>query len=170
MLETPRLKIIPCDDTLFDAIRMGDGILGQVLGANVPRKWTQFRDAFAPAYLRWKAHPPLRDWWTYLIIYEPDNLLIGSCGYKGEPDDQGCVEIGYEIRASHRQKGLATEAAQALVQNALTYPEVKKILAHTMPEENPSARLLQKLGFVRIGEVDHPDEGVVWRWELTRNE
>ena len=170
MLETPRLKIIPCDDTLFDAIRMGDNILGQVLGANVPKKWSQFRDAFAPAYLRWKAHPPLRDWWTYLIVYQPDNLLVGSCGYKGEPDAEGCVEIGYEIRASHRQMGLATEAARALVENALAHESVKKIVAHTLPGENPSARLLQKIGFIRTGEVEDPDDGPVWRWELVRRE
>ncbi|MBU1822625.1 MAG: GNAT family N-acetyltransferase [Bacteroidetes bacterium] len=169
MIDTPRLRLFPCDDTLFDAIRMGDAVLARALGANVPKKWTGFRDSFAPAALRWKAHPPLRDWWTYLAVYRPDNLLIGTCGYKGEPDENGAVEIGYEIRASHQGKGLATEAAQALVQNAFASQEVKKVLAHTMPEASPSAQLLQKIGFVRTDDFQDPEDGLLWRWELERH-
>ncbi len=133
------------------------------------RKWTGFRDSFGPAALRWKAHPPLRDWWMHLIVYRPDNLLIGSCGYKGEPDEDGMVEIGYEIRASHQGKGLATEAARALVENAFDFEEVKKIRAHTMPEAGPSAQLLQKIGFVRTNDFQDPDDGPLWRWELERD-
>jgi [ribosomal protein S5]-alanine N-acetyltransferase len=168
MIDTPRLRLFPCDDTLFDAIRMGDAVLARALGANVPKKWTEFRDSFAPAGLRWKAHPPLQDWWTHLIVYRPDNLLIGSCGYKGEPDAHGCVEIGYEIRPSHRGKGLATEAARALVENAFAHPEVKKVLAHTLPEESPSTQLLQKIGFVRTDDFQDPEDGLLWRWEIVR--
>lgn len=168
MIETPRLRLFPCDDTLFDAIRMGDAVLARALGANVPRKWTQFRDSFAPAGLRWKAHPPLQDWWTHLIVYRPDNLLIGSCGYKGEPDENGCVEIGYEIRPSHRGQGLATEAARALVEHAFAHPEVQKVLAHTLPEESPSTQLLRRIGFVRTDDYQDPEDGLLWRWEMER--
>lgn len=169
MILTPRLQLIPCDDTLFDAIRMGDNVLARVLGVNVPRKWTSFRESFAPAALRWKAHPLLREWWTHLIVHRPDNLLIGTCGYKGEPDASGYVEISYEIRASHRGTGLATEAAQALVANAFAHPEVKGVLAHTMSEEGPSSRLLEKVGFVRTDDFLDPDIGLLWRWRLERN-
>ncbi|MPR33588.1 GNAT family N-acetyltransferase [Salmonirosea aquatica] len=166
MIDTPRLRLFPCDDTLFDAMRMGDNVLSQALGANVPRKWTAFRDSFAPAGLRWKAHPPLRDWWVHLIVYRPDNLLIGSCGYKGEPDAEGKVEIGYEIRPSHRNLGLATEAARGLIDNAFTHADVRKVIAHTLPEESHSSQLLQTVGFVRTADFQDPDDGLVWRWEL----
>ena len=40
MIETPRLKLFPCDDTLFAAMKMGDNVLGQALGANVPVSYT----------------------------------------------------------------------------------------------------------------------------------
>lgn len=168
MILTPLLRILPCDDTVFDAIRMGDGVLARVLGANVPKKWTESRDSFAPSAIRWKAHPPLQEWWVHLIVYRPDNMLVGSCGYKGEPDAEGCVEIGYEVKASHRGKGLATEAARGLVEHAFTFPEVVQVLAHTMPEENHSTRILEKLGFQRTGEVHDPTDGLVWRWTVNR--
>ncbi|HEV7348517.1 GNAT family N-acetyltransferase [Telluribacter sp.] len=170
MIETPHLHLIPCDDTLFEAIRMGNNVLARVLGVNVPKKWTGYRDVFTPSFHRWKAHPPLRDWWTHLIVHLPDRMLIGSCGYKGEPDADGIVEIGYEIRPSHRERGLATEAAQGLIDHAFAHGEVKKVIAHTLPGEGPSTRILKKLGFVRTGELEDPDDGLVWRWELKKED
>ncbi|MCF0063871.1 GNAT family N-acetyltransferase [Dyadobacter chenwenxiniae] len=168
MILTPNLRIVPCDDTLFDAIRMGNNALARVMGVNVPKKWTEFRDTFTPSYHRWKAHPPLRDWWVYLIIHIPDNMLIGSCGYKGEPDASGMVEIGYEITSSHRSKGLGAETAKGLTVHAFAQPGVHKIVAHTLREENASVKILEKIGFKQIEDVNDPDEGPLWRWELAR--
>lgn len=168
MIETPHLRIISCDDTLYDAIRMGNNTLARVMGVNVPKKWTEFRDTFTPSYHRWKAHPPLRDWWVYLIIYIPDNMLIGSCGYKGEPDSSGMVEIGYEIMPAYREKGLGTETAQALLDHALRHQSVHRVIAHTLSEENASAHILEKLGFAQTEDVNDPEDGLLWRWEITR--
>ncbi|MFC6193043.1 GNAT family N-acetyltransferase [Dyadobacter subterraneus] len=169
LLQSPRLDIVACDDTLFDAIRMGNNVLGRVMGVNVPKKWTEFRDTFTPSYHRWKAHPPLREWWVYLIVYKPGNILIGSCGYKGEPDSSGMVEIGYEIASSHRSMGLGHETAKALVDHAFKQSGVHKILAHTMAEENASVHILEKLGFQRTDDkVNDPEEGLLWRWELSK--
>ena len=168
MILTPNLRIVPCDDTLFDAIRMGNNTLARVMGVNVPKKWTEFRDTFTPSYHRWKAHPPLRDWWVYLIIHIPDNMLIGSCGYKGERDANGMVEIGYEIMPSHRMKGLGAETAKGLTDHAFAQPGVHKIVAHTVREENGSVKILEKIGFKQTEDVNDPDEGPLWRWELAR--
>ncbi|MCE7066201.1 GNAT family N-acetyltransferase [Dyadobacter sp. CY326] len=168
MIITPRLRIVPCDDTLFDAIRMGNNTLARVMGVNVPKKWTDFRDTFTPSYHRWKAHPPLRDWWVYLIIYVPDNILIGSCGYKGEPDANGVVEIGYEIIPAYRKRGLGAEAAKGLVDHAFAHSAVKKVTAHTLAEENASVRILESIGFKQTEDVSDPDDGLLWRWEVSR--
>ncbi|MCF0042876.1 GNAT family N-acetyltransferase [Dyadobacter fanqingshengii] len=168
MILTPNLRIVPCDDTLFDAIRMGNNTLARVMGVNVPKKWTEFRDTFTPSYHRWKAHPPLRDWWVYLIIHVPDNILIGSCGYKGEPDANGMVEIGYEIMSSYRSKGLGAETAKGLTAHAFGQPGVHKVVAHTLREENASVKILEKIGFKQIEDINDPDDGPLWRWELAR--
>lgn len=167
MIETPRLKIIPCDDTIFDALKMGNNILSVVLGANVPKKWTEVRDTFPYAAQRWKEHPPVHNWWLYLIILKTENMLIGSCGFKGEPNAAGEVEIGYEIRQEQRGIGLGKELAEALVNFAFADAQVNTIKATTMPVDNPSAALLTNLGFKRVGASE--TEEALWRWELHRS-
>ncbi len=101
-------------------------------------------------------------------MYLPDNLLVGSCGYKGEPDEEGRVEIGYEIKPSHQNMGIATEAARALVVRAFKRSAVKKVIAHTLPEVGYSTQLLQKIGFTRTDDFRDPDDGLMWRWELAK--
>jgi RimJ/RimL family protein N-acetyltransferase len=46
--------------------------------------------------------------------------------------------------------------------------EVRIVRAHTLPEENASVSLLRRLGFAWFGTVDDPEDGPVWRWELSR--
>jgi hypothetical protein len=41
----------------------------------------------------------------------------------------------------------------------------KRVVAHTLPQQNASTRVLERLGFARIAEV-RAEDGVVWRWEL----
>lgn len=44
------------------------------------------------------------------------------------------------------------------------------MIAQTLPEENASTSILKKLGFSMIGTVEHPDNGLVWEWELQPDE
>jgi RimJ/RimL family protein N-acetyltransferase len=42
------------------------------------------------------------------------------------------------------------------------------VRAHSKPDNGPSARVLEKCGFERIGEVMDPEDGLVCRWERAR--
>jgi hypothetical protein len=44
---------------------------------------------------------------------------------------------------------------------------VKGVIAHTLPEPNPSNRLLENVGFVHAGTVQERQE-TVWRFILGR--
>jgi [ribosomal protein S5]-alanine N-acetyltransferase len=57
--------------------------------------------------------------------------------------------------------------AAALIELAEATTAIRKVRAHTLPERNASTRVLQKLGFDRIGEAVDPEIGRVWRWERT---
>ncbi|MBD1864865.1 GNAT family N-acetyltransferase [Trichocoleus sp. FACHB-46] len=77
------------------------------------------------------------------------------------------VEIAYSVNADQQGRGYATEAAEALTRYALESRQVRLVCAHTRPEENASTRVLTKCGFRRVGEVNDPEDGLVWRWERT---
>lgn len=59
-----------------------------------------------------------KKWYCYLPIEIKSNTLIGSCGYKGGPSENGIVEIGYEVAEKFRNKGYATEIAGILTKIA----------------------------------------------------
>jgi [ribosomal protein S5]-alanine N-acetyltransferase len=128
-----------------------------------------------PAVLSGYVHPPERDamvaleWDSFCITQRADSRAAGFCGRRKLPDSTGAVEIAYGLAPAYQGKGLATEAARALVQDAMRSSQVKAVVAHTLPEMNASGRVLAKCGFVRAGEAVDPDEGVVWKWQLTRS-
>jgi RimJ/RimL family protein N-acetyltransferase len=107
------------------------------------------------------------DFWVhgFAILLRESGAEVGSCGFKGPPGAEGMVEIAYGVDERQRGKGFATEAAAALAEFAYSHPEVRRVIAHTLPEPNASTRVLTKCGFAFIGEVIDPEDGRVWRWE-----
>jgi hypothetical protein len=64
-------------------------------------------------------------------------------------------------------KGLATEAATALVDFASSSGRVRTVCAYTLPETNASTRVLEKCGFRKAWEIFDSENNLVWRWEKT---
>jgi ribosomal-protein-alanine N-acetyltransferase len=108
------------------------------------------------------------DPWThgFAIVERTSGNVVGSCAYKGPPDSQGVVEIAYAVHPNEQGRGYATEAACALADYAFVTSTVQIVRAHTLPENDASARVLSKCGFAFAGEVVDPEDGVVHRWEL----
>ena len=86
---------------------------------------------------------------TWLIAV--DGIVLGELGTKGQPDDNGTVEIGYGLAAPSRGKGVGTRAVRVLVDWLLARDDVRRVIAHVEPVNEPSARLLRRLGFVHMG-------------------
>jgi len=166
-IETERLLLISCNTAILEQALAGNEALEGYLRVNVPAQWTEFgAPALNYALEKLKQSEAGKNWWTYFPIYKPDNTLIGTCGYKGPPDEQGEVEIGYEIAELYRNKGLATELAKALIDNAFRLGAVSSFLAHTLGEPNASTRVLTKCGFQKTGVIEDEDEGPIWQWTL----
>jgi RimJ/RimL family protein N-acetyltransferase len=104
----------------------------------------------------------------FAIMERASGATIGSCAYKGPPDTDETVEIAYGIDPAYQGRGFATEAAQALVEYALSSGRVRTVRAHTRLEGQASMRVLKKLGFTCVGEVLDPEDGLVLRWELQK--
>lgn len=94
---------------------------------------------------------------------------MGNGGFKGEPNESGIVEIGYEIAAEYWNRGLATEAVQGLIDYAFDREEVRAVNAHTLGEANASNRVLQKVGMRFVSDVVHSQLGTIWLWQIDRD-
>lgn len=170
MIETARLKLIPCELAHFEAVLSDPQRLGQRLGVEIADEWLSFPEAIPKGYEYLKAKPEARGWWMYLFIHARDKMLIGAGGFKGVPDESGMVEIGYEIAPAYRSRGLATEAARGMIDYAFSYPHIRTIDAHTLPETNHSTSVLKRVGMKHIETVHDPDDGEIWHWRLNREE
>lgn len=42
---------------------------------------------------------------------------------------------------------------------------MKTILAHTLPEENASVKVLKKCDFKFVKELSDKDDGIIWQWK-----
>lgn len=169
MIETENLKLIPCELAHFEAILNDSQRLALMLGVAIADGWIAFPESIPPSYKYLKAHPDALGWWMYLFIHASEKTLIGFGGFKGQPDESGMVEIGYSIAPAWRTRGLATEAAQGLIDYAFSHPQVKKVDAHTLAETNPSTGVLKKVGMKYVKALHDPEDGDIWHWRLERS-
>jgi ribosomal-protein-alanine N-acetyltransferase len=149
----------------FDAAIEGDEALAETLGHGVAAGWASFAEALPQAREGVAAGPDNRWGPRFFLTGEPPEL-VGWGGFKGAPKN-GVVEIGYEIAESRRERGLATAAAKAMVDEAFADPAVTEVIAHTLPERNASNRVLEKAGF-RFTEATYEGDTPVWRYSLPR--
>jgi len=78
------------------------------------------------------------------------------------------VEIAYRLAPTAWGKGIATEAAEALVAHALGTLVLPQVVAVTYPENRASQRVLDKLGFERRGLTEYKGVQAIF-FVLTRD-
>ena len=171
-ITTPRLDLIPATVGLVQAELRGPEELGWRLVAEVPESWPPElygRAAAEYTIARLGEGSEQTGWWLHYIVLKSTQssrrTLIGTCGFKGPPTDDGTVEIGYGVLPEFRRQGYAAETAQGLIAHAFAHPEVTRVIAETFPDLFPSIGVLRKIGFSDVGEGSEP--GVV-RYELRR--
>jgi [ribosomal protein S5]-alanine N-acetyltransferase len=166
MLQTQRLFLVPSTHAMLHAAVEEDWpTLSRLLGGvDFADQWSHFPEAMVWMRDYLQDAPHEAQWWNYLIIFRSEARLIGTCGFKGQPEPDGSVEIGYEIADAYWGRGLGTEAALALTEWALRQPGVKCVTAHTLAEENASTAILRKLGFAFVEEKIDLEDGRIWAW------
>jgi RimJ/RimL family protein N-acetyltransferase len=122
------------------------------------------RDYIARSVAEWDRH----ETFNYAIL-SARGEVIGSSGLMTRMGE-GVLEIGYWVHTAHTGHGHATATARALADVALSLPGVDRAAIRHDPANAASARVAEKAGFVRVGEVIKepaaPDQsGVEWVWE-----
>ena len=97
--------------------------------------------------------------------------VIGAAGFKGPPDANGEVELGYGIIPSHQRCGFATEAVRGMTKFAFEDARVRAVVGQTILSLAGSIGVLEKAGFDFDGEGNDPhapDGESVIRYVLSR--
>jgi RimJ/RimL family protein N-acetyltransferase len=82
-----------------------------------------------------------------LVELKEDKVPIGMCGII-KRDDLDHPDLGFAFLPGYTSKGYAHEIASATLDHAKSSLGIKTILAITLPKNERSVRLLEKLGFI----------------------
>ena len=158
ILETERLVIQPLSyDQLLNYTALNNA-LEDCLGLNLyPRSVPdELKEALEQVILPQVAEPgrnPLyATLWT--VIEKEQKLMVADLCFKGAPNAQGEVEIGYGTYPDFQGRGYMTEAIRALTQWAFRQPGVKAILAETDEANVASHKTLSRNCFSVYKQVD----------------
>ena len=170
-LDSARLRLVAATPELVGQDLQGQSELASVIEAEVPPNWPpDLYDRPAMQYAARQLADPGQTGWSfwYMIdrLSEPP-VVIGICGFKGRPDAQGRVEIGYSVLSQFRNQGFASEATARLVSWAFGHGRVREVSAETLPHLVPSIRVLEKNGFALRGKGS--ERGVV-RYVICRDQ
>jgi RimJ/RimL family protein N-acetyltransferase len=104
--------------------------------------------------------PASADWVTGVIWDEQQQAAVGRAGYRGAPDAEGMVEIGYAVVPAHRRRGYARAALEALLERAAREPRVRTVRVTISPDNVASYRLVSQYGFIEVGEQWDDEDGL----------
>lgn len=91
----------------------------------------------------------------WLVQVTGSRKPVGWISLRIADRDLATGEIGYSIVREARGQGVATEAVQALLAEAFEKGGLSRINAYCVPENAPSRRLLERLGFAFEGVLPH---------------
>ena len=104
------------------------------------------------------ADPERAPWSVRAMVRRDDRVMIGFVNFHGPPgtndvEATGAAELGWTVFPEHRRKGYATETARRLMDWARAEHGVCRFISSTTPDNVPSLRVHEKLGFHRTGQV-----------------
>lgn len=172
-LTTARLRLRPVDET--DA--------GDLVALHTDRVVLRYWDdppwagpEVAADFVR-RSHAVAADGTGARVVVErvDDGAFLGWCGVNGWNAQHGTARVAYIYRQEAWGHGFATEAAEALLGWAFEALPLRRVQTEVDPRNGASARVLEKLGFVREGLLreDCVVEGEVsssWVYGLLRRE
>lgn len=163
-----RVQLIAATLDLLDAEEVSGEELARLLNVHCPPSWPPMFNG--PETRQWARdslyeQPGARGWYSWYIVVDLHQgpTLAGIGGYKGPPDGEGKVEIGYSVVPELQRRGIASAAVELLCRRAFD-AGIHFVVADTLPELVPSQHVLKRAGFDRLEVIEDRDEGKIWRY------
>jgi RimJ/RimL family protein N-acetyltransferase len=150
-LETPRLllrPLVPADAAAVQTLAGDREVAYSTL--NIPHPYP---DGAAEAWIG--TLPVAYDCGEAVVFglaLREDGALVGTCGLKLELS-HARAEIGYWIGRHYWGRGLATEAARAVIEYAFTRLGIRRVYAHYYSRNPASGAVMRKLGMTHEGKL-----------------
>jgi RimJ/RimL family protein N-acetyltransferase len=116
--------------------------------------YTGTRDAAAALAKTYESGVHRPEWGMFVLVRREDGCAVGGMGFHGPPDEEGCVEVGYDLAVAARGHGYATEALRALSAWALARDGVRRLFARVDRGNVPSQRVVTRAGYLKVSEND----------------
>jgi ribosomal-protein-alanine N-acetyltransferase len=159
-IETPRLQLMLFSPEALNALREENyDDAARIQGFEFSDEFlSSVNDIFLARQIegmrRWPFAP---GWYARAILRKEDEVVIGHCGFHGNPEDYGRAEVGYTILAPYRRRGYAVEAVRGLVDWAKVQG-TRVVFAAVSSDNISSLGVVAKLGFRQTG-VQGLDDG-----------
>jgi len=167
ILETPRLILrrqLPSDLDDLWALYCDPEITKYIPDA--PRTREEAREE-----LEWhmNGHPRNPDLGLWATIHKESEKFIGRCGLlPWEIGGQSEVEVAYTIERNYWRQGLATEAAQAILNYGFEKLNLLRLVSLIEPENIASQRVAEKIGMRFEKRVDEDEYGPFFIYSIER--
>ncbi|RNI26522.1 GNAT family N-acetyltransferase [Rufibacter latericius] len=152
-IETRRLKIQPLTEAQLKLYALNDGSLEKELGLRYSPKAIEpdLADALETYFLRLiPQHPEHFFFYTlWAIELKSEQTLAGDLCFKGDPDENGEVEIGYGTYPEFQQQGIMSEAIEGLLHWCAQRSDINTVLAETENGNTASEKILERNGFIK---------------------
>ena len=167
-------------DFLRASLARDMGAAARLLQASLPGEWpTGEEDVLALRLAQLDREPALQPWLLRAIVLREAGVVVGCIGFHGAPGSESLrpysargVEFGFTVFAPFRRRGLAREAALALMDWARATDRSAEFFLTIRPDNLPSQALAARLRFVRVGsqmdEVDGIEDVLAYRPEPGR--
>lgn len=153
----PEIFIIPTDRLLLKEVtsdvynhimsHYDDNAMMQLFGYNTEKELQAEKDRFTQGVSNYYT-----TFVRFMMVDKATGITIGQCGYHKWYKAHQKAEFGYSLFSDDfKNKGYMSEASAPIIAHGFEKMELNRIEAFASPANEPSIKLLQKLGFTYEG-------------------
>jgi ribosomal-protein-alanine N-acetyltransferase len=153
LISGPRLELVLLSGDVLDAFLAGDRPHAERLAGFVfPDEFARDDEWVARRRGQVRADPTWAPWSLRVMVLRGEQRMVGSTSFHGPPginslDDPSAAEFGYTVFEAFRNLGYATETGRAMMDWAQSEHGVRRFISSIEPNNSPSIRVIEKLGF-----------------------
>ena len=141
----------------------------RILQVSIPPQWYEMQGLLRFRLQQLAEDPGYLPWSLRAISLRHQHLMVGYINCHTKPGDPYLlpfsphgVEFGFEVFPPFRRQGYAREACLALMKWAYEEQHVPEFVVSIAPDNLPSRRLAEGLGFIQVGshidDIDGPED------------